>query len=739
MPSATPAAPALVGGSCAQPGCAGTILADGYCDTCGAKAAAVTVPAGPDGPQSPAAPGPPSRVTARSLVTGSARARGSRRTGSGRTRSSSRRSTIGAGVLDVPPAPTVADPGAVVMADPRVDEAKRFCSSCGAAVGRSKGDGQPGRERGFCGRCRNPFDFVPKLRAGDLVAGQYQVVGALAHGGLGWIYLAQDRAVSDRWVVLKGLLDAGDEAATAAAVAERRFLAQVEHPNIVEIYNFVTHQRAGYIVMEYVGGPSLKQLLKQRREANGGKDDPLPVERAIAFVLAVLPAFAYLHSRGLVYCDFKPDNLIQVGDQMKLIDLGGVRRIDDPAGDIYGTVGFQAPEIADLGPSVASDLYTIGRTLAVLTLEFHGYQSTYQHELPDPADHPVLAANESFHRFLLKATAPHPDDRFQSAPELSEQLMGVLREVVAMTTSTPHPAASSLFSGIPTDGSLPLLTVEASDPAAGFLGGIPADPADAVRAIDEAVAGGQVEPTVEVRLRRARALVELGDAPAASGELDAVETADPWEWRAVWLRGVLALEARDASTAHACFDRCATEVPGELAPKLGLALAAELAGDHLAAAARYEVVSRVDPSYIGAVMGLARCRLAAGDAQAAIAAYGLVPRTHRAYGDAQRAAVRTLTAAGRFTEASDLIDRLGLDGDDQAVLDVEVLEAVLAADSAARPTGANARVRGRPVDDRSLRTGLEAAYRALARHTVDRAERVRLVDRANEVRPRSLV
>ena len=77
------------------------------------------------------------------------------------------------------------------------------------------------------------FDFTPKLDARHLVGGQYEVQGCLAHGGLGWIYLAIDRNVEDRWCVLKGLLDAGDADAMAAAVAEKRFLAQVSHPNIV--------------------------------------------------------------------------------------------------------------------------------------------------------------------------------------------------------------------------------------------------------------------------------------------------------------------------------------------------------------------------------------------------------------------------------------------------------------------------------------------------------------------------
>ena len=68
-------------------------------------------------------------------------------------------------------------------------------------------------------KCGRGYSFSPKLAAGDLVAGQYQVVGCLAHGGLGWIYLARDRNVSDRWVVLKGLLDSGDTDAMSAAVA----------------------------------------------------------------------------------------------------------------------------------------------------------------------------------------------------------------------------------------------------------------------------------------------------------------------------------------------------------------------------------------------------------------------------------------------------------------------------------------------------------------------------------------
>ena len=310
---------------------------------------------------------------------------------SGSAAGSGSRGRLGAGLVQVPPIPRP-DPREMVLDNPEVPERKRFCSrsDCGAQVGRARGD-RPGRTEGFCTKCGHPYSFVPKLKAKDVVHGQYEVVGCLAHGGLGWVYLAVDRAVSDRWVVLKGLLDTGDQDAMAAAISERRFLAEIEHANIVRIYNFVEHldQRTGsldgYIVMEYVGGKSLKEIANARRTAQGRRD-PLPVEQACAYGIEALEALGHLHSRNLLYCDFKVDNAIQTEDQLKLIDMGAVRRTDDEESAIYGTVGYQAPEVAEVGPSVASDLYTVARTLAVMTFDFQGYTNVYVDSLPD-TDH----------------------------------------------------------------------------------------------------------------------------------------------------------------------------------------------------------------------------------------------------------------------------------------------------------------------------------------------------------------
>ena len=101
------------------------------------------------------------------------------------------------------------------------------------------------------------------------------------------------------------------------------------------------------------------------------------------------------------------------------------RAFEDEDSPIYGTVGYQAPEIATEGPSPSSDLYTVGRALAVLTFQFTGFTGTYKHSLPDPATVPLFAQQESFYRLLRRATDPDPGHRFASAGDMAEQLTGV--------------------------------------------------------------------------------------------------------------------------------------------------------------------------------------------------------------------------------------------------------------------------------------------------------------------------
>ncbi|WP_376700031.1 serine/threonine-protein kinase [Actinoalloteichus hoggarensis] len=696
----------------------------------------------------------------------------SSRTGSARSRRgstrSSRRGRLGGGLVEVPQV-TARDPASVVLSDPQVAENKRYCASCQKPVGRSRG-GRPGRVDGYCPNCGARYSFSPKLGPGDVLAGQYEVLGCIAHGGFGWIYLARDRNVHDRWVVLKGLLNDGDADAVEATLNEQRALAEVEHPNVVRIFNVVqpadasAAETVGYIVMEYVGGQSLRDILTERRKTEG-PTAALPLDQAIAYVLEILPAMGYLHERGLLYCDLKPDNVIQTTEQIKLIDMGAVLHVDDDYGAVYGTIGYQAPEIATIGPSISSDLYTVGRLLAVLSFHFPGYNKEFKEQLPDPADVPVLAEHESLLRFLRRACHTDPNRRFDSADEMAEQLTGVLREVVAVRDRKPVPGVSPMFTperrsfGVDdlqkiVSGTavletrrvamaLPVPMVDPTDPAAGFLLSAEDAGPEQLRAAAQ---------TNEVRLRLARAHIDRGELRLAWQVLQELARQDPDDWRIAWYLALGALAAGDLNDARNRFEALYDRFPGEQATRLAVAVTDEFRGDVAAAARRYDVVWRTDHDFVSAAFGLARARLRTGDVRGAVLVLESVPDTSRHHVAARIAAIlarvqgRSPSELGHqdLLDAASRLEPLGLDAERRARLTVEVLRAAhewvrgVGAGVGGRPK-APGRVFGYELDEHILRLGLERGYRSLARAVDDRAERIALVDRANSLRPRTLV
>jgi len=648
-------------------------------------------------------------------------------------------------MVTVPPLP-LPDPLQSIMAEPRVPDHKRFCPNPACADAAGNPTPLTRREAGFCPQCGARYSFVPTLQAGDIVAEQYEVKGCLAFGGLGWIYLAKDTTLN-RWVVLKGLLNTADEAAAEAAVAQRQFLAAVKHANIVGIYNFVKKGTEGFIVMEYVGGATVKDLRKKR--------GPLPVAEGIAYVHRILGAFAYLHRQGMVYCDMKPDNFMVEGDppDVKLIDMGGVRLLDDPRGDIYGTRGYSAPEAAE-GPTVVSDLYTLGRTLAVLVMDFK-FQSAHQFTLPAPAEQPVLAQHESLHRFLLKATAQDPARRFQSADEMADQLGGILREVAA-ADGEPRPAESTLFTGdlatladedgvaVPGADQLPGLKVDPEDPAANFILSLAAvgDPTRRTMLLKQALP--RFRDSAELLFRLTRELIVLRDFEEADVQLVKLEGRGQADWRLTWHRGLLLLAQGQADKAQRVFDEVYSELPGELAPKLAVAVAAEVAGEWPTAGRLYDLVCRTDPTFTTAAFGLARVLVRSGQRPQAVEALGRVPATSSLYVHAQVEVARTLmhtTPAPSIDEvhqAARVIEALTLEGLDLARLKVEVLEnAVTLLGGPKLVADPALRLLGQPLQETALRRALEAALRQRARLEKDSGLQVALIDRANAMRPRT--
>jgi serine/threonine-protein kinase PknG len=671
---------------------------------------------------------------------------------------------LGGGLVEIPRIPDT-DPLEALMANPMVPESKRFCWNCGRPVGRSDSNGK-GESEGWCPHCGSPYTFLPQLRRGDIIAGQYEVKGCIAHGGLGWVYLALDHNVNDRPVVLKGLVHSGDAEAQAIAMAERQFLAEVVHPQIVQIFNFVEHtdrhgDPVGYIVMEYIGGRSLKQGMK--KGAKEGKGDRLPVAEAIAYLLEILPALSYLHSIGLVYNDLKP------------IDLGAVSRVNS-FGYLYGTPGFQAPEIVRTGPTVATDIYTVGRTLAALTLNLRTRNGRYADGLPE--DDPVLTKYDSFGRLLARAIDPDPRRRFCSAEEISGQLMGVLREVVAQDTGIPRGGLSTIFSpsrstfgvdllvahtDVYLDGqvhsekltgkeiviALPVPLVDPADVAAPVLQATvlsqPVQTLDSLRAARHGALdaeGIDVAESMELPLMEVRALLDLGDVAKATRKLDDLAERVGWRWRLVWYKAVAELLTGDYDSAIKHFTEVLDTFPGELGPKLALAATAELAGDS-DDRQFYRTVWCTNDGVISAAFGLARSQSVEGDRTGAVRTLDDVPATSRHFTTARLTSAVTLMSGRSTSEITeqqirDAARRVeALPPTEPRVLQIRALVLGGAMDWLEDNEASTNHILGFPFTSHGLRLGVEASLRNLARVAPTQRHRYTLVDMANEVRPTS--
>ncbi|MFI5718320.1 tetratricopeptide repeat protein [Nocardia sp. NPDC051750] len=703
----------------------------------------------------------------------------------GRSRPGLRR--IGAGLITLPPV-TPLDPAAAVLRNPEVPEDKRFCWKCRHPVGRS-GNGRHGSSEGTCAHCESPFNFRPLLEPGELVAGQYEVRGCLAYGGMGWIFLARDRNVSSRWVVLKGLQNPLDIEAHVVALAERQFLSEMAHPAIVKIFNFVKHQSGdripiGYIVMEYVGGRSLRTELDLRAP------DHLPVAAAIAYMLEVLPALDYLHSFGLAYNDLKPDNIMVSEAEVKLIDLGAVAARES-GGSLYGTLGYQAPEFARTGPTVASDIYTVGRTLAALTMKI----STDRHShklpgLPSPDDEPVLRRYPSFARLLARATEEDPAQRFPSAYAMYRQLLGVLRAVLAEDNDRDYPQVSTVF-GAPrgdfgidtlirqTDGivdgvhrvavldpasvvsALPVPLIDSEDPTADLLlpllHGAPRRALDTLRQTREDMRTGKIATPgnfeLEGILTEVRAYLDLGEVEYVRAKLTGLRLESRTDWRIDWYSGVAELTSGDYEKAYEQFDLVHSTVPGEIAPQLALAATAELLLDtgapdqdrwNRAAIEYYRAVWQTNHGVASAAFGLARRLAAAGDTTGAVATLQLMPETSRHHNVARLTGCLLLVSRPiADLTRSDLdaaAERLQELPDEPRLQQMRalVLGAALAwLREGEGPQDPDATILGLRYTDEELRKGIELVLRHIARTAPRRLQRYALIDLANYLRPRS--
>ena len=271
---------------------------------------------------------------------------------------------------------------------------------------------------------------------GRILDGRYQLGSLLGAGGMARVYVATDR-VLERQVAVKVLSpsDAQDPLFVERFRREARAAARLSHPNIVAVFDSGSDADQPYLVMEYVPGESLAQLL-----ARQGRLTP---RRAVELAIQVCAALAAAHAQGLVHRDIKPANvLVDPDGQVKVTDFGIVKASAATTltgtGTVLGTAAYLSPEQAQGGPVDArSDLYGLGCVLYELVCGSPPFGSgadrspvaiatRHVSELPEPPSARNPQVDPALETVVLTTLAKDPAQRYQSAVELHHALERVL-------------------------------------------------------------------------------------------------------------------------------------------------------------------------------------------------------------------------------------------------------------------------------------------------------------------------
>ncbi|WP_394552158.1 Stk1 family PASTA domain-containing Ser/Thr kinase [Agromyces sp. MMS24-JH15] len=290
---------------------------------------------------------------------------------------------------------------------------------------------------------------------GRLIDGRYQVRSRIARGGMATVYLATDLRLERRVAikVMHGHL-ADDNTFKTRFVQEARSAARLAHPNVVNVFDQGQDDDMAYLVMEYLPGITLRELLKDYRR--------LTPEQAVDIMDAVLAGLAAAHKAGIVHRDLKPENVLLADDgRIKLGDFGLARAVtaNTATGQaLLGTIAYLSPELVTRGVADArSDIYAVGIMLYEMLTGEQPYvgeapmQIAYQHaneSVPAPsAKQPSVPAE--LDEIVAWATARDPDERPADARVLLDRLREVepvvrgLRPSAAWTSALTQVAATT--------------------------------------------------------------------------------------------------------------------------------------------------------------------------------------------------------------------------------------------------------------------------------------------------------
>ena len=284
-----------------------------------------------------------------------------------------------------------------------------------------------------------------QLAVGDSLDNRYVIDRPIARGGMATVYRCVDTRLG-REVAAKVMHEqfVHDPVFRDRFRREARAMAQLSHPNLVNVYDFSAQGNAIFLIMELITGGTLRELLDER--------GPMPPHAAASVMRGMLTGLAAAHARGLIHRDIKPDNvLINADHRVKLADFGLVRAAAEAThstDQIVGTVSYLSPEQVDGSPMThASDVYSAGIVLFELltgrtpfagdTPIAHAY-ARLRGDVPPPSAF-IAGVPKLFDELVATATARAPEDRFRDATEFLHALDDVAEALRLPAYTVPVP------------------------------------------------------------------------------------------------------------------------------------------------------------------------------------------------------------------------------------------------------------------------------------------------------------
>ena len=273
------------------------------------------------------------------------------------------------------------------------------------------------------------------LSNGQIIGGRYEIVKSIGEGGMANVYLANDK-ILDRKVAIKVLRGdlANDEKFIRRFQREAQSVANLSHPNIVEVYDVEEEEGQHYIVMEYIDGKTLKQLLQKRGS--------LTLSEVIDIMLQLTDGLAHAHDAYIIHRDIKPQNImIQDDGLVKITDFGIAMALNatqlTQTNSVMGSVHYLPPEQANgKSSTIKSDIYSLGILMYELitgSVPFKGDNAVeialkhLKEKIPSiRRQNPTIP--QSVENIVLRATAKNPKNRYDSVKDMNKDLKECLNE-----------------------------------------------------------------------------------------------------------------------------------------------------------------------------------------------------------------------------------------------------------------------------------------------------------------------